>query len=104
MFVLLDAIVFGYVAHVLLVDEVPPPLEFKSPYIGLDELYSLRIVNSSYHAPIVNRARRVAHVFSDEPYRGSPVDEHRNLTSFGVLSPPDQHLRVNSEVRACYPR
>ena len=101
-FVLFDAVIYSYVAHTLLRDEVVPALEMKNPYIGLDEMYGYGIVNSSHHDPIVNKARRVAHVFSDDPHRSSPVDEHRSLTSYGMLSPPEQHLRVTSEVRQSF--
>ena len=97
-FVLFDAIVYAYVGRALFRDEAIPKLELKNPYVGLDEMYGWGIVNSSYHAPVNNKARRVAHVFSNEPNRGSPVDEHRSLTSYGMLSPPEQHLRVSPEV------
>ena len=97
-FIFLDAMIYTYVGRALLRNVVTPPLEFKNPYVGLDEMYNNGVVNSSYHAPIVNRPRRVAHVFRTDSHLASPVDEHRKLTSYGTISPPEEHLHVSSDV------
>lgn len=74
-------------------------LEVRSQYVGLEELYASGVVNTSHYPPIVNTARFAAQVSRSEPGRVAPEDEHRHLTNFGTLSPPDRHLRVSSEVR-----
>ena len=97
-FVFLDIAIFTHVARILLSDDESAPLEIRNPYIGLDELYYYQLVNSSVHNPIMNKPRRIAHVFSNDPQRPSPIDEHRGITSFGMMTPPDQHLRVSRDV------
>ena len=97
-FVFLDVAVFTHIARILLSDDEPAPLEIRNPYIGLDELYEYHIVNSSIHQPIMDKPRRIAHVFRDDPQRPSPIDEHRGMTPFGMMTPPNQHLSVSSNV------
>ena len=94
----MDIAIYTYIAHILLTDASPEPLEIRNQYIGLDELYEYGIVNASRHDPIINKPRRVGHVFSNDPHKASPVDEHRGLTAYGLMAPPDQHLHVTTEV------
>jgi len=71
-------------------------LEFRSPYRGLDDLYSSGETNSSKHDPIENVPRVAALVNSEDPVKVYPLDEHRWLSAYGTVTPLDRHLRVSA--------
>jgi len=73
-------------------------MEFRNPYIGLDELYSLQRTRPSTYRTVVNEPRLTAQVSIIEPDRVFPIDAHRWLSDFGLLSPPDRHLQVTSVI------
>ncbi|PPQ89988.1 hypothetical protein CVT25_009628 [Psilocybe cyanescens] len=101
-FFLVDIITFAYIARILIDarrQSEPDKLEFKNPYIGLDELYSLQGVKPSQYNTIVNEPRLATQISQDQPHKVFPVDLHRWLSDFGVLSPPDRNFKISSAVR-----
>jgi hypothetical protein len=101
-FVLLDAIIFGYIAKLLLSnDDIPEELEIRNSYYGLDELYDPRwnLANSSRHGPIVNLPRLAGSVDRSDPHKPSPMEEHLQLTPYGLMAPPDYHMQLSENVR-----
>ncbi|KAI0340434.1 hypothetical protein BDW22DRAFT_1360395 [Trametopsis cervina] len=104
-FVLLDVVVYSYIAKLLLSDDAPgEEIEIKNSYIGLDELYDPRwnLVKSSHHDPIVLLPRQVGAVFQSDPSRVSPFEEHLTLTPYGLMAIPDRHLQLSSDTRTIY--
>lgn len=103
LFFVVDIFVFISVARLLLEArysaEEPESMEFRNPYIGLDELYSYHKTKPSRYNTLINKPRLSAQISSAEPSRVFPIDAHRWLSDFGVLSPPDRHLQVTSNVR-----
>lgn len=103
MFFVVDIFVFISVARLLLEArysaEEPESMEFRNPYIGLDELYSYHKIKPSRYNTLINEPRLSAQISSAEPSRVFPIDAHRWLSDFGVLSPPDRHLQVTNDVR-----
>lgn len=74
--------------------------EFRSPYVGLDDLYNRTgLISASAYAPIVSMPRIVTQVSSIERNKVFPEDEHRYLHKLGTLTPPDRHVLVNNTVR-----
>jgi len=102
-FLVVDIIVFISMARLLLEAkysaEEPENMEFRNPYIGLDELYNYHKIKPSHYNTLTNEPRISAQISSAEPSRVFPIDAHRWLSDFGVLSPPDRHLQVTSDVR-----
>ena len=102
-FLVVDIIVFISMARLLLEArysaEEPEYMEFRNPYIGLDELYSYHTIKPSRYDILINEPRLSAQISSAEPSQVYPIDAHRWLSDFGVLSPPDRHLQVTSDVR-----
>ncbi|KAF9055667.1 hypothetical protein BJ165DRAFT_1521662 [Panaeolus papilionaceus] len=102
LFFIVDIYAFFSVAKILLDagNQVrdPDTMELRNPYIGLDELYSSQAVKASKHDPIINEPRIAAQVSPAEPKKVFPFDEHRWLTNFGLVSPPDRRTKVTSEV------
>ena len=73
--------------------------DFRSPYIGLDDLYNRTdLMGSPTFAPIVSLPRIAAQVSSIERIKVFPEDEHRYLHKVGTLTPPDRHLLVTNSV------
>ncbi|KAF9809791.1 hypothetical protein IEO21_07266 [Rhodonia placenta] len=98
--ILVDLAVYLYIFRSLLVlsDDVLNDLEFRNPYIGLNELYASGRVNASRYEPIVNEPRIATQISSVEPDKVFPEDEHRWLSTAGTMSPLDRHLHVSSNV------
>lgn len=99
---ILDIVAFAYITLILRDTSrvgVVDGLQFKNPYIGLDELYHLNKIRPSHYNPIVNEPRLSTQVSQDEPDKIFPVDLHRWLSDFGLLSPPDRNFKVTSTVR-----
>jgi hypothetical protein len=103
MFFVVDIFVFISVARLLLEArysaEDPENMEFRNPYIGLNELYGYHKIKPSRYNTLINEPRLSAQISPVEPSRVFPIDAHRWLSDFGVLSPPDRHLQVTSDVR-----
>lgn len=98
-FFFLDFVAYLYIARMLLSHgPSEDELEFRNPYIGLNELYSAKEVRPSKYDRIVNIPRLAAHVSQVEPELVMPFDVHRWLTDFGSVSPPDRQLQVSSAV------
>jgi len=99
---LLDMVAFAFVARMILnatyLDE-SDKLEFRNPYIGLDELYSSRKVKPSFYKRLTNEPRFATQISAAEPYKIFPIDLHRWLSDFGFVSPSDRRLKVSSTVR-----
>ncbi|KAI0078580.1 hypothetical protein K474DRAFT_1641210 [Panus rudis PR-1116 ss-1] len=95
-----DLAAFFYLARLLLDNTAVAfgELEVRNTYVGMDELYSLGIVNSSQYPPMINRPRVNAHVSKAEPNKVFPVDELREVTDAGRVSPPDRRLIVSGDV------
>ncbi|EPS99777.1 hypothetical protein FOMPIDRAFT_1123840, partial [Fomitopsis schrenkii] len=73
--------------------------EFRSPYVGLDDLYNRTgLISASAYAPIVSMPRIVTQVSSIERNKVFPEDEHRYLHKLGTLTPPDRHVLVNNTI------
>lgn len=102
MFFVVDICVFISVARLLLEArysaEDPQSMEFRNPYIGLDELYSYHKVKPSRYNTLINEPRFSAQISPAEPSRVFPIDAHRWMSDFGVLSPPDRHLQVTRDI------
>ena len=77
----------------------PDELEYRSPYTNLDELYRTGLINASDYPPIVSMPRRSVQVSNIEQTRVFPQDEHRWLSQYGTISPPDRHVMVTSSVK-----
>ncbi|KAF8971923.1 hypothetical protein BDZ97DRAFT_2071094 [Flammula alnicola] len=100
-FFLLDIFAFIWVARLLLnaklsIEDIDN-IEFRNPYIGLDELYGYHKVKPSHYNKLINEPRLAAQISPAEPNKVFPIDAHRWLSDFGVLSPPDRHLQVSSK-------
>ena len=107
MFFVVDIFVFISAARLLLEArysaEDPENMEFRNPYIGLDELYTYHKIKPSRYNTLINEPRFSAQISQAERSRVFPIDTHRWLSDFGVLSPPDRHLQVTSDVRDLSP-
>lgn len=100
-FFFLDFVAYLYIARMLLFHRPSEDeLEFRNPYIGLNELYSSEEARPSKYDRIVNLPRLAAHVSWVEPDLVMPFDVHRWLTDFGYVSPPDRQLQVSSAVHS----
>lgn len=98
-FFFLDFVAYLYIARMLLFHRPSEDeLEFRNPYIGLNELSSSEEARPSKYDRIVNLPRLAAHVSWVEPDLVMPFDVHRWLTDFGYVSPPDRQLQVSSAV------
>ncbi|KAF9562252.1 hypothetical protein CPC08DRAFT_687886 [Agrocybe pediades] len=98
---LIDMIAFILVIRMLLDANTigsEDTLEFRNPYIGLDELYTSGKVKSSTYSRLVNEPRFATQISSADPDRVFPVDLHRWLTDFGFVSPSDRRLKVSTTV------
>lgn len=96
-FFFLDFVAYLYIARMLLFHRPSEDeLEFRNPYIGLNELSSSEEARPSKYDRIVNLPRLAAHVSWVEPDLVMPFDVHRWLTDFGYVSPPDRQLQVSS--------
>ena len=83
-FFFLDFVAYLYIARMLLSHRpLEDELEFRNPYIGLNELYSSKEARPSKYDRIVNVPRLAAHVSWVEPELVMPFDVHRWLTDFG---------------------
>ncbi|PPR06250.1 hypothetical protein CVT24_000922 [Panaeolus cyanescens] len=102
LFFIIDIYAFFSVGKILLdarnTVRDPDTMELRNPYIGLDELYSFQSIKPSAYAPIINEPRMAAQVSPAEPKKVFPFDEHRWLSDFGRLSPPDRRTKVTSDV------
>ncbi|KAI0697355.1 hypothetical protein BC835DRAFT_770818 [Cytidiella melzeri] len=104
-FVLLDVVVYSYIAKLLLSDDSSHvELEYRNPYYGLDELYDPRfnLVQSSYHEPILNLPRLVGSVDRAQPLKLAPMEEHLQLTPYGRMAIPDHHLLLSENLNMVY--
>lgn len=100
-FFFLDFVAYLYIARMLLFHRPSEDeLEFRNPYIGLNELSSSEEARPSKYDRIVNLPRLAAHVSWVEPDLVMPFDVHRWLTDFGYVSPPDRQLQVSSAVHS----
>ncbi|KAF8195074.1 hypothetical protein BJ912DRAFT_900968 [Pholiota molesta] len=101
LFFLLDIIAFIFIGKLLLDAsqsiEGVENMEFRNPYIGLDELYGSQRINVSRYAALVNEPRLAVQISPAHPDKVFPFDVHRWLSDFGLLSPPDRHLQVSSK-------
>ncbi|KAH9486100.1 hypothetical protein JR316_0000164 [Psilocybe cubensis] len=100
-FFIFDIMAFVYIIMILketsrigAVDSLP----FKNPYVGLDQLYNLHKIKPSQYDRIVNEPRLATQISQDEPQKIFPVDLHRWLSDFGLLSPPDRNFKVTSTI------
>lgn len=75
-------------------------LEYRNPYTNLEDLYRTGLINVSDYPPIVSMPRISAQVSPIEQTRVFPQDEHRWLSQYGTVSPPDRHVLVTSSVGA----
>jgi len=101
LFFLVDLIAFAFIARLLLDArslDGPDDMEFRNPYIGLDELYTFSNIRPSRYNKVINEPRLSAQISPAEPNRVFPIDAHRWLSDFGVLSPPDRHLQVSRNI------
>lgn len=102
LFFLVDILCFIYVARMLLnarhLDDIDH-MEFRNPYIGLDELYAQGKIKPSHYNTLVNEPRFATQVSEALPDDIFPVDLHRWLSDFGLLSPPDRRFKVSKTVR-----
>lgn len=105
-FFLFDILAFLWVAKELLhVSSAADPdtLEFRNPYIGLDDLYKYHPdIKRLPYERIVNEPKIATQVSPEEPGKVFPVDLHQWLSDFGVLSPPDRRLHVTESVCRVY--
>jgi hypothetical protein len=100
-FFLVDLIAFTFIARMLLAArslEDQDKMEFRNPYIGLDALYGYNKITPSRYNKVINEPRLSAQISAAEPTRVFPIDPHRWLSDFGLLSPPDRHLQVSSHI------
>ena len=72
-------------------------LDFRDPYVGLDKLYESHRVNSSRYNPVINEPRFSAQISPEQANEVFPIDAHRWLSDFGLLSPPDRRFQVSSK-------
>lgn len=72
-------------------------LDFRDPYVGLDKLYGSHRVNSSHYNSVINEPRFSAQVSPEQANEVFPIDSHRWLSDFGLLSPPDRRFQVSSK-------
>lgn len=105
LFFLLDIIAFVSIGKLLLdakqSTEGVENMEFRNPYIGLDELYGSQRFNASHYANLVNEPRLAVQISPAHPDKVFPFDAHRWLSDFGLLSPPDRHFQVSSKSKVC---
>ncbi|KAF9476012.1 hypothetical protein BDN70DRAFT_863897 [Pholiota conissans] len=103
-FFLLDVVAFFFIARLLLDTKESiqafENLEFKNPYVGLDALYGSQKINASHYAPLVNEPRLAVQVSPAYPNKVFPIDAHRWLSDFGLLSPPDRRFKVSNNKEA----
>jgi hypothetical protein len=100
-FFLVDLIAFAFIARMLLGAHSlgdQANMEFRNPYIGLDALYSYQNIKPSRYNKVINEPRLSAQISAAEPTKVFPIDPHRWLSDFGLLSPPDRHLQVSSHI------
>jgi len=100
-FLMVDLIVFAFIGKMLLDArsvEDPDDMEFRNPYIGLEDLYHYHDIKPSRYDKVINEPRLSAQISPAEPNRVFPIDAHRWLSDFGVLSPPDRHLQVSNQI------
>ncbi|KAF8902249.1 hypothetical protein CPB84DRAFT_1824378 [Gymnopilus junonius] len=100
-FLMVDLIVFSLIGKMLLDArsfEDPEDMEFRNPYIGLDDLYHYHDIKPSHFSKVINEPRLSAQISPAEPNRVFPIDAHRWLSDFGVLSPPDRHFQVSNQI------
>jgi len=100
-FFLVDIIAFVYIARMLLDARSlkdSDDMEFRNPYIGLDELYRFHDIKPSRYDKLINEPRLSAQISPAEPDKVFPIDVHRWLSDFGLLSPPDRHLQLSKTI------
>ncbi|TFK42238.1 hypothetical protein BDQ12DRAFT_645786 [Crucibulum laeve] len=101
LFIAVDIAAYVYVARTIAdfsITSTTDVMEFRDPYIGLDELYSLGKVKPSQYQHFINAPRLSVQISRSEPEKVFPDDVHRWPSDFGQLSPPDRHLLVTPSV------
>ena len=97
----MDLLVLLYLS-IRLLPSVPPDAvhtELRTSYINLDVLYSKGIVNSSYHAPIVNHAFSFVQVSLKDPKKVLPTYHTRFFERrFGPVPLLESRFLVTPEV------
>ncbi|KAF8167191.1 hypothetical protein B0H34DRAFT_4305 [Crassisporium funariophilum] len=99
LFFIIDIVAFAAMARLLLKASSSvqnmSKMEFRDSYIGLNELYTYKKVRPSTYDTLINEPRLATQVSPADPNRVFPLDLHRWLSDFGLLTPPDRNLKVS---------
>ncbi|TFK18155.1 hypothetical protein FA15DRAFT_660914 [Coprinopsis marcescibilis] len=96
LFILIDILAYVYIAKSILWSRPPAELEFRNPYYGLDDLYRTGRVKPSEYPRIMNVPRFTSQISSMQPNTVSQIDQHRWLSDYGLLTPPDRRLQIRT--------
>lgn len=105
LFLFIDLFIYLTAIHSLYAIRQPQDgeLEFRSPYTYLEDLYSTGLINASKYPPIVSLPRISVQVSAVDKTRVFPQDNHRWLSQYGTVSPPDRHVLLTNAVRGPVP-
>lgn len=100
MLIAIDIAAYAYITRLLFSQVGLDDLEFRSSYVGLDELYKSGQLKPSRYNRTINMPRSAVQVYETDPDRVSPQGDHQWLSDVGTLAPPDRRLQVSNTVRA----
>jgi len=97
-----DIAAYTYMTRLLFSQVGLDDLEYRSSYVGLDELYESGKLAPSRYNRTINMPRSAVQVYETYPDKVSAQGDHQWLSDFGTLAPPDRHLQVSGTVRAIF--
>ena len=100
--VAVDIAAYSYITRLLFSQVSLDDLEYRSSYVGLDELYESGQLKPIRYNRTINMPRSAVQVYQTYPDKMSPQGDHQWLSDFGTLAPPDRHLQVNGTVSAIF--